>query len=201
MRYDTLYTDSTGTQNVDMSKSTHIVSAYHGDLTLELPLASAANGAELTFKKSDSSANIITIKEAAGGLGIDRGQVQLGSTHDYVTVLSNGAEWFIKASNRMASHPRFYDSHGTYDIDMAVDVYLVSSYSGALTCRLPPANAPQANGRTVTIKKTDPSSNNVTITEQGGNGPDNQNQILSGQYQSITCISNGAAWYVIAKTS
>ncbi len=199
MRYDTLYIDATGTQSLDLAQSMHIVSSYNGALTLELPVAGLDNnGAEVTIKKSDISDNIITIKEAIGGLGIDRSQVQLGSTHDYVTVISNGAEWFIKSTNRKTSGPRYFDGTGTYDIDMAVDVYLVSSYNGALITRLPPADATEANGRTVTIKKVDGSVNTVTVTEQGGLGPDNSSYVMNSQWQAITCVSNGAQWYITA---
>ena len=82
---------------------------------------------------------------------------------------------------------------------MAVDTYLVSSYNGALTTRLPPANAAEAIGRTITIKKTDPSSNAITVTEQGGSGPDLSSQTLATQYDAITVLSNGAQWYVLSR--
>jgi hypothetical protein len=82
---------------------------------------------------------------------------------------------------------------------MSVDIYLVSSYSGALTTRLPPANAAEAIGRTITIKKTDPSTNAVTVTEQGGSGPDLSSHSLSGQFDAITIVSNGAQWYIVSK--
>ena len=114
-------------------------------------------------------------------------------------MLSNGANWYITASNRLSGNTRFADTSGTYDIDMAVDTYLLSSFGGALIARLPPANATKAIGRTVTIKKTDSSSNNVTVTEQGGNGADQSSQILSSQYAAITVVSNGSQWYIISK--
>jgi hypothetical protein len=82
---------------------------------------------------------------------------------------------------------------------MAVDVYLLSSFGGALTARLPPANSAKAIGRMVTIKKTDVSSNAVTVTVQGGAGPDQYNQPLSAQFQSITVVSDGGQWYVVAR--
>ncbi len=199
MRYATLYIDTAGTTVLDLAQSMHIVNATNGAITLELPMAdSDNNGAEVTVKKSDSTDNVITLQEEAGGSGIDGGTVQLGGEDDYVTVISNGAEWFVKSFNRMPSHPRYYDGTGTYDIDMSVDIYLLSSYSGAMTARLPPANAAEANGRTVTIKKTDSSANAITVTEQGGNGPDQSSYSLSAQYDAVTCVSNGAQWYILA---
>ncbi len=116
-----------------------------------------------------------------------------------MTVISNGANWHVKSSNRMAGNTRFFDGTGVYNIDMAVDTYLLSSFGGALEARLPPANAAESIGRTITIKKTDSSTNAITVTEQGGAGPDNYSQPLSSQYEAITIVSNGASWYIISK--
>ncbi len=82
---------------------------------------------------------------------------------------------------------------------MTVDTYLISSFGGVVTAQLPPANAAEAIGRTVTIKKTDSSANAVTVTEQGGSGPDGANKTLSAQYHAITVVSNGANWFVVSK--
>ena len=197
-RRDTEYIDTAGTHSLDLSHTIHIVNATNGAITIELPNAGDAVGVEMTVKKSDATGNIITITED-GGNGPDGNSLQLGGPNDYVTMLSNGAAWFITSSNRLAGNTRYYDGSGTYDIDMAVDVYLVSSYGGALTTRLPPANAAEAIGRRVTIKKTDPSANTVTVSEQGGSGPDQYSQVLSSQYEAITVVSNGAQWYIISQ--
>ncbi len=199
-RYDTEYIDSIGTVSLDLSHSVHLVSSFGGALTVQLPAAADATGAQMTIKKIDSSANIITVTED-GGTGPDGGSFYLGGENDYVTVLSNGSEWHVISSNRTAGNTRYFDGTGTYDIDMAVDVYLLSSYGGALTARLPPANAPEAIGRTVTIKKTDTSSNAVTVSEQGGSGPDGYSQPLASQFNAITVVSNGSQWYILSKFS
>ncbi len=198
-RHDTEYINVAGTTSLDLSHSVHIVDATAGAITIELPAAASAVGVEMSIKKSDATGNIITITEAGGGSGPDGNSLQLGGPNDYVSMISNGAQWFITASNRLAGNTRFFDGTGTYDIDMAVDIYLVSSFGGALTTRLPPANAAEAIGRTLTIKKTDSSANNVTVTEQGGSGPDQSSQTLSSQYDAITIVSNGAQWYIISK--
>lgn len=198
MRYDTEFIQTAGTHVLDLSHSVHLVNATNGAIGLELPNASDAQAAELTIKKVDSTSNIVSITESAGN-GPDGKTLQLGGANDYVTVISNGVSWYIKASNRMSGNTRFADTNGTYDIDMAVDAYLISSWGGDVTARLPPANAVEAIGRTITIKKTDSSGNSVIVTEQGGNGPDNSAQPLNTQYNAITVISNGAAWYVVSR--
>lgn len=198
MRYDTEYIDSSGIVALDLSHSVHLVSASSGALTVKLPNAEDATGVTMTIKKIDNSGNIVTITED-GGEGPDRNSIQLGGQYDFAVMLSNGAEWFIVSCNRMAGNTRYFDGAGLYDIDMAVDVYLLSSFGGAMTARLPPANAAKAAGRTVTIKKTDGSANVITVTEQGGNGPDQSYQLLSSQYDTITIVSNGGQWYIVSR--
>jgi hypothetical protein len=200
MRYDTEFIDTPGTVALDLSHSVHIVNATSGAITVELPDASDAPGVEMTVKKVDNTANIVTITED-GGPGPDGLELQLGGYNDFATVISNGASWYIKSSNRMAGNTRYADTSGTYQIDMAVDTYLISSFGGAVTAQLPPANAAKAIGRTITIKKTDVSGNAVTVTEQGGAGPDQSSQSLASQYKSITVLSNGSQWYILNRLS
>ena len=198
-RYDTEFIDTSGTVTLDLSHSVHLVSSFGGALTVELPAASSAVGVMMVVKKTDSSSNVITVRENGAGLGADGKDFFLGAENDYVMAISNGAEWFVIASNRSAGNTRFFDGSGTYDIDMAVDVYLLSSFGGAMTARLPPANAAEAIGRTITIKKTDASANAITVTEQGATGPDNSAQPLNSQYSAITVVSDGGQWYILSK--
>ncbi|MCB1782378.1 MAG: hypothetical protein KDI13_00130 [Alphaproteobacteria bacterium] len=197
-RYDTEFIDTSGSVSLDTSHSIHLVSSFGGALTVELPNAADATGVMMAVKKTDSSANVITITEDTGN-GPDGHSYYLGAENDFVLMLSNGAEWFVLSSNRAPGNTRYYDGTGTYDIDMAVDTYLLSSFSGALTARLPPANAAEAVGRTITIKKTDVSANAITVTEQGATGPDNSAQSLSSQYSAITVVSDGGQWWIVGK--
>lgn len=198
-RYDTEYIDTAGTITLDLSHSIHLVSSFGGALTVNVPAAANAAGAMLVIKKIDSSKNVITVSEAGAGAGPDGTNYYLGSENDYVQMVSNGAEWFVISSNRSAGNTRFFDGTGTYDIDMAVDVYLLSSFSGAMTARLPPANAAKAVGRMLTLKKTDVSANAITITVQGGGGLDQFTQTLAAQFQAITVISDGSQWFIVSR--
>jgi len=197
-RFDTEYIDSSGTVTLDTSHSVHLVSSFGGALNVVLPNAGDAVGVMMVVKKTDSSSNVITITESSGN-GPDGKDFTLGAQYDYVMMQSNGAVWYVIASNRSAGNTRYHDGSGTYDIDMAVDTYLLSSYGGAMTARLPPANALQAVGRTITIKKTDSSSNVISVTEQGGSGPDNYAQPLNSQYAAITIVSDGSKWLILSK--
>lgn len=197
-RYDTEYIDTHGTIQLDISHSVHLVSSFGGALTVKLPNAADAVGVMMVVKKTDASSNVITISENGGG-GPDGRNYYLGAEGDFMQALSNGAEWFVISSNRAPGNTRYHDGAGVYDIDMAVDVYLLSSFGGAMTARLPPANAAIAAGRTVTIKKTDVSANVITVTEYGGSGPDGFGQPLNAQYKAITVVSDGARWYILSK--
>lgn len=201
MRADTVYIEAPSAANIALNteRSVHLIAATNGAITIDLPIPSTLVGATFTFKKIDQTGNEVIISEP-NGLGIDRkSEIILGGPYDYVTIISNGAEWFITSSNRMAGNTKYYDTTGTLDIDMAVDTYLISSFGGVVTCRLPPANAAKAIGRTITIKKTDGSANVVNVSEQGGNGPDQYTQPLASQYNAITVTSNGGQWYIVSK--
>lgn len=198
-RFDTEYIDASGLVDLDISHSVHLISSFNGALEVRVPLASEAVGCEMTIKKVDSSQNVITVSEQDSGLGVDRSAFFLGGQFDFVTMVSNGAEWFVTSSNRMSGNTRYYDGSGLYDLDLAVDVYLLSSFNGVLEARLPPANAPEAVGRTVTIKKTDTSSNNINVSEQGGAGPDGFTQPLTSQYDALTVVSDGGQWFIVSK--
>jgi len=197
-RYDTEFIDSSGSVSLDLSHSVHLVSSFGGALTVNLPNAANAVGVMMVVKKIDSSGNVITVNET-GGNGPDGRSYYLGAENDFVQMLSNGAEWFVISSNRAPGNTRYHDGSGTYDIDMAVDVYLLSSFGGTMTARLPPANAAIAIGRTVTIKKTDVSANAIAVTEYGGSGPDGYGQPLNAQHNAITVVSDGAQWYIVSK--
>ena len=197
-RYDTEYNDASGVLTLDTSHTVHLLSSFGGALTVQLPKASEAVGVMMMLKKIDSSKNVITVTEENGN-GPDSRNYYLGSENDYMSVMSNGAEWFVMASNRSAGNTRFYDGAGIYDMDLAVDVYLLSSFGGVLEARLPPANAPEAVGRTVTIKKTDVSNNTITVSEIGGSGPDGFAQPLNAQYNAITVVSDGGQWFILSE--
>lgn len=201
LRHDTVYVDAPGVATIDVTaaRTIHLVAATNGQITMRLPAAGDAVAAVYTIKKVDSTYNMVVVT-AVSGSGPDGRDIQLGGPNDYVTVMSNGANWYILSSNRMAGNTRFHDGSGTYDIDMAVDVYLLSAFAGAKTARLPPADAAAAIGRTVHIKKTDSSANAVTVSVQGGGNIDGGTTVsLNGQYKSVSVVSNGAQWYVINK--
>lgn len=200
LRYDTEYVEpeAGGLVPLDLASSIYLVSAYGGAVEARLPAAGAANGHTVTIKKTDASANPVTVTEA-GGTGPDGRSAVLGSRYDFVTAVSNGAGWWIVAGTSLPQNATFHESPGLFTPDLTRSLYLVSAWSGAVEVRLPAPSAAQAVGRTMTVKKADQSGNPVTVTKEGGGGPDNEAIALSGYGHAVTVMSNGAGWHILGR--
>ncbi|HYD31865.1 MAG TPA: glycosyl hydrolase family 28-related protein [Azospirillaceae bacterium] len=201
LRYDTEYIDppAGGLIALDLTSSVYLISAYTGAMEARLPAAGSANGHAVTIKKTDATANPISITEA-GGNGPDNRTVVLANRYDFVTLVSNGANWWITAANSLPGNAGYHETPGVFTPSLDQGFYAVSAYSGAVEVRLPAPAAAQAVGRTVTIKKTDPSGNTVTVTQaSGAAGPDGEVIPLTQQGHALTVMSNGAAWHIIAR--
>lgn len=194
---DTNYVEpaSGGLVNADLTSITHLVSAFGGAVEFRLPKADTANGRILTIKKTDSSANPVTVTEL-GGPGPDGRPVILSSRYDHVSVVSNGAGWWVTARTGQPGNAEFRDAAGLFEPDLMKDLYLVSGGAGAVEVRLPNPSATQAVGRRITIKKSDTSDGMVSVTAATGTGPDGRIWKLARQFEQVTVFSNGAAWWV-----
>lgn len=200
LRYDTDYIEPAqgGLVELDLTSSVCLVSAYGGPVEARLPPAGSANGHAVTIKKTDASANVLTITEN-GGPGPDGRSVALGNRYDFVTLVSNGANWWIVAANSLPGNARFHEGSGLFEPDLNQSLYLVSAWSGDVEVRLPTPSAAHAVGRTVTVKKSDTSGHRVTVTAQGGGGPDSEPIPLTGQGHAVTAMSNGAGWHILGR--
>jgi hypothetical protein len=183
-----------GTIVVDLSKTTYLVDASHGDTTIQLPTAASGNaGAVITVKKTDTSAFAALITEN-GGNGPDGRTVRLGSQHDTATVMSDGISWRILSSNIMSANSASYSGGGVFHPDVTRAYHFVATAGGACTFELPAANAATSIGRVLTIKKTDNSTNNINITVNGGTGPDGAVYTFNAINRAVTVMSNGTSW-------
>jgi hypothetical protein len=200
LRFDTEFVEPEhgGLVELDLTSSIYLMSAYGGPVEARLPSAGSANGHTVTIKKTDASANILTITET-GGPGPDGRSVALGNRYDFVTLVSNGANWWIVAANSLPANAHYHEGAGLFEPDLNQSLYLVSAWSGDVEARLPAASAAHAVGRTVTIKKSDASGHRVTVTSQTGTGPDNEAITLTGQGHAVTAMSNGAGWHILGR--
>jgi len=90
------YTITTG----DATK-TIAVDATSGALTITLPAAaSATNGFEVTVKKTDSSANAVTIDGNAAETIDGATTLALSNQNDSATLRCDGSNWFVVATDR-----------------------------------------------------------------------------------------------------
>jgi elongation factor P hydroxylase len=194
---DTNYLEpaSGGLVDADLTSTTHLVSAFGGAVEFRLPKADTANGRILTIKKTDSSANPVTVTEL-GGPGPDGRPVLLCSRYDHVSIVSNGAGWWVTARTGQPGNAEFRDTAGLFEPDLMKDLYLISGGDGPVEVRLPNPSATQAVGRRITIKKSDTSDGMVSVTAATGTGPDGRLWKLARQFEQVTVFSNGAAWWV-----
>ncbi|WP_029009194.1 glycosyl hydrolase family 28-related protein [Azospirillum halopraeferens] len=200
LRYDTEYVEppAGGRVDLDLRSSVYLVSSYGGAVEARLPPAGAANGHAVTIKKTDASANPVRITET-GGNGPDGREWTLANRYDIVTVVSNGAAWWVVAGNTMPVNAHYHDRPGLFEPALTQNLYLVSAHSGAVEVRLPAPAAPHAVGRPVTVKKADQTGNPVTVTAAGGGGPDNETIPLTAYGHAVTVMSNGAGWHILGR--
>ena len=132
LRYDTTYfvQSTPSTLTVDQTSSVYLVSAYGGEVDVQLPQAVNANGMQLTIKKIDNTPNLVVINET-GGPGPDDRVVKLGSEYDFVTLVSNGAKWWMVSASIVPVNTQYIDSQTLIQPDLSRPIYLVSAYSGA----------------------------------------------------------------------
>lgn len=76
-----------------------LVNATSGAKDITLPSASVVTGKQLKYKKTDASANAVTIS-GAGSETIDgSASYALTAQYKYVAIVSDGYNWYIVANN------------------------------------------------------------------------------------------------------
>ncbi len=200
LRFDTEYREPTtgGLVALDGTSAIWLVSSFGGTVEARLPPAGSSNGFAFTIKKTDASANVVTVTES-GGPGPDGRPIRLASRHDHVTVVSNGNAWHVVAHNLMPANCRYVEGQAAVSVDAARALHMVSAFGGAVTATLPAPGDAQAVGRTVTVKKADQTGNAVTVVQPGGGGPDGEAIVLAAFGHAVTAISDGAAWRIVAR--
>ena len=123
----------------------------------------------------------------------------LGNRYDFITVVSNGANWWITGANRLPGNANYHEGSGLFQPDLSQDLYMVSAWSGAVEVRLPDPAAANAVGRTVSVKKSDTGGNSVSVTATRVTGPDGESIPLTEKGHSVTAMSNGSAWQILAR--
>ncbi len=199
-RYDTEFYDPVagGVFEPDLTSSVYLVSGFNGAVEVRLPAPEGRNGQVVTVKKTDGASNPVTVT-ASTGTGPDGREVVLGNRYDFVTMLSNGAAWHVTAASGFPGSTRFHEGEGLVQPDLTATLYLISAFAGPVEVRLPVPQAPHAVGRTLTVKKSDPSDHVVTVTVAAGSGPDGEAIVLGAIGHALTAMSDGGGWHILAR--
>lgn len=97
LELETDFTEANSHVVLDPARVVHLVSAWTGPTTAELPDPHPLNGVAQVVKKSDIGPHAVTVTQAGGG-GPDGGAVTLTNQGDHVVVVSNSAAWHIVAA-------------------------------------------------------------------------------------------------------
>lgn len=218
---------STGTGSVVLASSPSITTPT---ITTSMTLSSAstanlnfsANGGTVTgLFQLDTGGNMVFRQNTSGGMFFDYFSTLNFRNNSFTNVLAisnsgvvsilgdvtpktnNGASLGTSSLRWLASYVSAYH-HGIRTITATATVaatdstILCDASSGSLTVNLPAASG--QNGRTLTIKKIEPSStaNTVTIDGSGSETIDGATtQVISTQWSSLTIHCNGTAWFII----
>jgi hypothetical protein len=185
-----------GLIQTDLIASTYLISSYGGQVEFRLPAAAETPGRIVTIKKTDLSANPVLVTEQ-GGAGPDGRTVRLVSRFDFVQVTSNGAGWWIVGGSNLPLASQFFEGQSLVQPDCQRELYLVSAGFGDVEFRLPAPSS--AAGRRFTIKKSDPYSPVVRVTQTGGGGPDSEVITLAGHGHALTVMSDGGRWLILSR--
>lgn len=95
--WETAFYEAQAAVTLAPSKVVHLVSSWTSPVTATLAAPSTCNGVVQIVKKTDLSANPVTITQTGGG-GPDAWTITLANQFDHVVVLSNGSAWHVVAS-------------------------------------------------------------------------------------------------------
>ena len=143
------------------------------------------------FWLDDSASPTWVLKQYdAAGSGTWRNLVTIDTQNGTVTAAGNG-NWATKNANVLAKTAAYTVADTDDGKLIAVD-----ATTAAITVTLPAA-ATAGDGFMVTLRKTDASTNAVTIAAAGSDTIDGvATRSLSGRWETVTLRSNGSAWHI-----
>lgn len=187
--YPIIMTDRGKTVAVDATAATPTT------VTL-LNATTATNGYQITIKKTDKTNNIVNIDAQITQKidGLDT--FVLYDYKDFVKILSDGSNWHVIAGRLRGSAIATTTTPLVIDLGDEHKTYLIDASSSAFTVNLPAINT-VARGYKIGFKKTDSSSNAVTINGDGTEQIDGGSSIvLIKQFDFVVLITDGVNWFV-----
>ena len=164
-----------------------------------LNATAATNGYQITIKKIDKTNNVVNIDPATAQKidGLD--PFVLYDYNDFIKVLSDGSNWHVIAGKIRGSAIVTTTTPLAIDLGDENKTYLIDASSSAFVVNLPAINT-IARGYRIGFKKTDSSSNAVTINGDGTEQIDGGSSVvISKQFDFIVLINDGSNWFVIGE--
>jgi hypothetical protein len=91
-------TTQTGAYNVASNIEVVLANPSGGAFDVTLPNANLVIGRQITVKRSNTSANVVTVKSGGGtidGVAAATGVALAGGSYASITVVSDGANWWV----------------------------------------------------------------------------------------------------------
>ncbi len=194
---NTRFIETAGLFEPSLAQEFYGISGAAGPVEVRLPAPAAphATGRKVVIKKTDAGGSAVTVT-AAAGTGPDGRAWVLRAQYDGLEVVSNGAAWFVVAQLSNVGDVEYLEGESVITGKAGRAFYGVSAYAGPVTFQLPAPGLPEAVGKPMTIKKLDPGPDAVTVTLEGGGGPEGRPVVLHGAYDYVTVVSNGSAWFI-----
>jgi hypothetical protein len=196
---ETLLKTSTYTVAAADRGKTILADASGGAFTINLPAsATVGNKFKIIIKKIDNSTNAVTI-DPNGTEKIDqRTTYVLNDYFDFIESHSDASNWHV-VSSQIRGTIRSVTSVTTLTLDDNTKVINANANGGAFAVNLPSAIT-VGKGWIITVKKTDSSTNAVTLTAPGGQLIDGlATQALNTQYFAVTLKSDGANYFIVSE--
>lgn len=144
-----------------------------------------------------AAARQVTITNAVGNIYCAGGTaITLATDNDFVLLIYSAAlsGWRALGGGKRAESVQ--TKTAAYTATIYDDVILVDATAGAITITLPSATS--STGLRLTVKKADSSANAVTVDGNASETIDGATtKSLAAQWDKITVVCSGAAWYVV----
>jgi len=177
---------------------TILADASSGAVIITLPsVATAGNKFKIIIKKIDNTTNAVTVT-GSGTETIDRrDDYVLLDYFDFIEPHCNGSTWYVVALGIRGSI-RVLSTATALELGDNTKLIAADASGGSFAVTLPSA-VTVGRGWEIGVKKTDASTNIVTISAPGGQTIDGAvSQGIFGQYGSINIRSDGANYLIVA---
>lgn len=168
------------------SGTTSVIATSAASGTLTLPAATdtlVGKATTDTLTNKTLSSSVLTGTLTAGG--------SAGTNGFYLQSTGTGVQWAsVSVLDSVVSKT------ASYSATTADTVILCDATSAAITITLYAASG--NSGRSITVKKTDSSTNSVTIDGNASETIDGDlTKVISSQYSSYTMVCNGTSWFLV----